>query len=115
MGRMIGLGVGIAAAVVALTVAVRPVQAGVDEGKALYEKKCKVCHSVGGDGGKMAHVGGPLDGVGKKHDAGWLEKYLADPKAAKPDSKMPKVKLTEPELKDVVAFLLTLQSAPPAQ
>jgi mono/diheme cytochrome c family protein len=110
MGRTMGLGIGVAAALAALTMAARPAWAGADEGKALYESKCKVCHSVGGEGGKMAQIGGALDGVGAKHDAAWFEKYLADPKAVKPDSKMPKVKLTEPETKDVATFLLTLKS-----
>lgn len=38
------------------------------EGKAVYEKQCKTCHSVAGEGGKMASTGGALDGVGAKRD-----------------------------------------------
>jgi mono/diheme cytochrome c family protein len=82
---------------------------GADEGKALYEKQCKVCHSIKGDAGKMADKGGPLDGVGTKRDAKWLKAYLADPKSQMPDAKMPKLKLSEQQLDDLVAFLLTLK------
>jgi nitric oxide reductase subunit C len=83
--------------------------AGADEGKALYQQKCRVCHSVAGDAGKMADKGGKLDGVGAKHDADWLTKYLRDPKSVMPDAKMPKVKMTDQELADYVAYMLTLK------
>ncbi len=78
-------------------------------GQELYEKKCKLCHSIKGEGGKQAEKGGPLDGVGGKHDRAWFEKYLQDPKSMLPDSKMPKLKFTDDELKAVVDFLLTLK------
>jgi cytochrome c2 len=82
---------------------------GADEGKALYEQKCKVCHSIGSERGKMADKGGSLDAVGTKRDAAWLTKYLQDPKSVMPDAKMPKVKMTEQELADYVAYMLTLK------
>ena len=82
--------------------------AGTEEGKALYEKKCKVCHSIAGDAGKMADKGGPLDGVGSKRDAAWLKAYLTDPKSQMPDAKMPKMKFSDEELADHIAYMLTL-------
>jgi len=84
-------------------------RAGAEEGKAVYAKKCHVCHSLGGSGGKQAEKGGPLDGVGKKRDAAWLKAYFADPKSKIPDAKMPKLKLTDAEWEDVVQHMLTLQ------
>lgn len=84
-------------------------RAGVDEGKAAYETKCKVCHSLAGDKGKFADKGGPLDGIGAKRDAAWLTEYLHDPKSKSPDTKMPKMKLTDEQIADFVAFLLTLK------
>jgi mono/diheme cytochrome c family protein len=84
-------------------------RAGADEGKALYEQKCKACHSIGTDAGKMANLGGKLDGVGAKRDAAWLKAYIADPKSKVPDSKMPKVSLSEQQLDDLVAYMLTLK------
>ena len=84
-------------------------RAGADEGKALYEQKCKICHSIAGEGGKMAKNGGPLDKVGSKRDAKWLHEYIPDPKSKMPDAKMPKPKLTDKELDDLVAYLSTLK------
>jgi mono/diheme cytochrome c family protein len=84
-------------------------RAGGDEGKALYTQKCESCHSVAGKGGKMANLGGALDGVAAKHDAAWLKAYVADPKSKMPEAKMPKLKLADQELDDVVSFLLTLK------
>jgi mono/diheme cytochrome c family protein len=72
---------------------------GAEEGKAVYMKKCHVCHSLGADRGKKAELGGPMDGVGAKHDAESLRAYTVDPKSRKPDSKMPKISLTDQELR----------------
>jgi mono/diheme cytochrome c family protein len=86
-------------------------RAGADEGKAQFEKTCKICHSIGGEGGKMADKGGPLDGVGAKHDAAWLKAYIADPKSKNPEAKMPKLKLGDEQLNDLAAYLSTLKAA----
>ncbi len=64
------------------------------------------CHA---DRGKLADKGGPLDGVGSKRDAAWLTAYLTDPKSKMPDAKMSKMKMTEQELADHVAYMLTLK------
>jgi mono/diheme cytochrome c family protein len=83
--------------------------AGAEDGKALYDKQCKVCHSIAGEKGMMGDKGGPLDGTGAKHDAAWLTAYLQDPKSKIPEAKMPKMKLSEQQIADLVAFLLTLK------
>ena len=93
----------------------RAASGGAAEGKALYDQKCQACHSLAGQGGKMAHIGGPLDGVGAKRDAKWLRQYLGDPKATLPNAKMPKMKLDDQQLDDLVAYLLTLKDAAPAK
>jgi nitric oxide reductase subunit C len=77
--------------------------------KALYDKKCKVCHSIGDDAGKMADKGGPLDGVGSKRDAAWLEAYLRDPKSKVEGAKMPALKYTDEELAAFVEYMLSLK------
>lgn len=79
---------------------------GVDA-KALYDKKCKLCHSLGGEKGKKADLGGALDGVAAKRDDAWLRAYLKDPKSKIPDAKMPKVKLSDEELDAMVKLLLS--------
>lgn len=109
MTRTIGFGRGLWAIVVLLAASASVARGGADEGKALYEKQCKLCHGIGADKGKMADKGGPLDGVGAKRDAAWLRKYLSDPKSAMPDAKMPKMKLTDQQLDDLVAYMLTLK------
>jgi mono/diheme cytochrome c family protein len=97
------------AALLAMASMPRLAHAGADDGKATYEKQCKICHSIAGDKGKMGDKGGALDGVGAKHDAAWLKAYLQDPKSKNPDSKMPKMKVTDQQIDDLVAFLLTLE------
>ncbi len=76
---------------------------------AVYGKKCKTCHSIAGVGGPMAKMGGTLDGVGAKHDEAWLKAYLENPKSKDPKSKMPAVKLTDEEMKEVVSYLSGLK------
>jgi len=86
------------------------VMAGVDEGKQVFaDKKCITCHSLGDQKGAAAQIGGALDGVGGKRDADWLKGYLVDPKSKMPDAKMPKQKLTDKELDDLVAYMLSLK------
>lgn len=80
-----------------------------EDAKALYDKKCKTCHSLKGDAGKFADKGGALDGVGSKRDEAWLRAYFADPKSKIPDAKMPKLKLTPAEWDTLVAYMLTLK------
>ncbi|MBI4518507.1 MAG: cytochrome c [Deltaproteobacteria bacterium] len=79
------------------------------DGTALYEKKCKTCHSIGGVAGPMAKTGGALDGVGAKRDATWLREYFKDPKSKIPESKFPKLTLSDEEWEALVAYMLTLK------
>jgi cytochrome c2 len=105
----------LAAAALAVIGGATSARADAAEGKVVYEKQCKVCHSIAGEGGKMAITGGPLDGVGAKRDEAWLRGYIADPKSKMPTTKMPKLKLSDQELTDVVAFLLSLKEPAPTK
>jgi mono/diheme cytochrome c family protein len=109
MTHAIGFGGRLLVGLVAVGACVGIAFGGADEGKALYATRCKICHSIGGDSGKMADKGGPLDGVGTKRDAKWLKAYLADPKSQMPDAKMPKMNLSDQQLDDLVAYMLTLK------
>ena len=85
-------------------------RAGAEEGKKIFVgKNCITCHSLGEEKGKMAQLGGPLDGIGSKQEAAWLKSYLLDPKSQIADAKMPKQSLTATELEDLVAYLLSLK------
>ena len=78
-----------------------------EDAQQLYDKKCKVCHTLKGVSGPKAKVGGKLDGVGSKRDEAWLRAYLVDPKSKIPDSKMKPVKLPQAEFDALVAFLMS--------
>ncbi len=95
-----------------LAVSAAPLFAGdAAAGKEVYKaQKCSMCHQIGGEGGKM---GGALDSVGTKRDAEWLKKYIKDPKSVEAASKMKAYPgLSDKELDDLVAHLLTLKAEP---
>jgi len=97
--------------VAALALLVCATAAWAVDGQQVYDQKCKACHSIGGVGGPMAKLGGPLDNVGAQHDQAWLEAYFKDPKSKIPDSKMPKMTLSDDEWKAVTAYVLTLKGS----
>ncbi len=85
------------------------------KGKMLViSKGCLSCHSLQGDGG---NVGPKLDGVGSRRDRTWLMEHVRNPSAhAKEDpsshsgpARMPKIKLNETELSDIVDYLVSLK------
>lgn len=68
----------------------------------IFNQMCVACHSLGGQGGV---VGPALDDVGKRLSAADIRLRLKDPLAAKADSKMPKLPLTDSQIDELVAFL----------
>lgn len=79
---------------------------GPELGQRLFEQKgCIGCHSVGGTGGK---VGPALDGVTKRRGNDWIVQHFRDPAAVTPGSVMPKFNFTEPEIRALTAFLVSL-------
>ncbi len=73
---------------------------------AVFTQICVACHAVQEQGGK---VGPALDGVGSKFNSDYLKKWISDPQAVKPDSKMPKLPLTESEITELVLYLSQLK------
>lgn len=73
---------------------------------AMYTQICSSCHSLHGSGGA---VGPALDGVGKKYDAAWMDKWLIDPAAVKPGTAMPKLPMSDAERAELVKFLMAQQ------
>ena len=104
-------------AIAALSVATaRDASAGAEEGRALYETKCKVCHSIGSERGKMADKGGPLDGVGSKLTADEIRDWLLKPaemaakhKATRKPLKQPYTKLAKEDIDALVAYVQSLK------
>ena len=80
----------------------------IENGKKVYaDQKCKLCHSIEGVGNKNS----PLDGVGSKLNAEDMTTWIVAPKKMKPDSMMMAYpKLKEKDLKDLVAYMLSLKS-----
>ncbi len=80
----------------------------VQSGQRIYaEKMCNLCHTLAGESGPMAELGGPLDQIGATRDAAWIRLYLKDPTAALPGAQMPPAELTDQEIADLIAFLLS--------
>ncbi len=71
-----------------------------------YTQLCMACHKLGGTGGV---VGPALDGVGKKYDAEYLDRWLKDPPSVKAGTTMPKLPLTDNERQELVRFLASLK------
>lgn len=86
----------------------------VDDGRAIFDLKCKACHTVGG--GDL--VGPDLDGVTERRDLAWLTRFIhepdvviaeGDPIATELLAKynnvaMPNLALSEPEVESLLAY-----------
>jgi mono/diheme cytochrome c family protein len=89
----------------------------VAKGKQVYDSatpKCKVCHSIAGEG----NAKGSLDGVGAKLKAEDIKAWMRTPKEmtvkAKADRKPPmpaysKEKLSDADLENLTAYMLSLK------
>ena len=108
---IIGVGVGAIMAGVALgsnaTAAASSAAGDPAKGEKIYATlKCSMCHNIAAGTKKM---GPDLAGVGAKHDAARLKKYLPNPKGVDPKNKMPATQATKQDLEDLVAYLGTLK------
>src|SRR2546426_10690858 len=79
----------------------------VAAGRALFERlQCASCHRIHGEGGA---IGPDLSYVGDQRDRDWLIKHFRDPQSTSPGSIMPKFPLSEQELNDLTAYMLSLR------
>ena len=69
---------------------------------------CLSCHSVGGLGSDFAPE---LDNVGSKITPNFLRQWISDPKSYDPDTAMPSLRLTETEVDNTVAYLMSLKGS----
>jgi len=90
---------------------VKPDQAAhlAEVGKRLYANKygCNGCHSVGGEGGK---VGPALDRAGFRLNGTWIYRWVKNPQALKPETRMPALGLSDVDAKAVTMYLNTLRA-----
>jgi cytochrome c len=78
---------------------------------------CQACHSVPGVRGPRGQVGPPLDGIGgRSFLAGQLPntptnmiRWIRAPQAVERGTAMPNLGVTEPEARDIAAYLYTLR------
>ena len=87
-----------------LTVKPEQVAKMVELGQRLYENKygCNGCHSIGADGGK---VGPALDRAGFRLNGTWIYRWVKNPQAMKPETRMPALGLSDADAKAVTMYL----------
>ncbi|MFQ5604672.1 MAG: c-type cytochrome [bacterium] len=78
----------------------------------IREYNCAACHEIGN---LKKGYAPQLDGIGDKTNRGWLVRWLRDPKAFRPETKMPDFKLGEKEAEWLADFLMTFKSYPDNQ
>lgn len=95
-----------------LTVKPEQVAEMVERGKRLYSNKygCNACHSIGAEGGK---VGPALDRAGFRLNGTWVYRWIKNPQAMKPQTRMPALGLSDDEAKAVTMYLGTLRAPKP--
>ncbi len=74
----------------------------------IFNQMCIACHALEGQGGA---VGPALDGVGSRRDKNYILGWLKDPLKIKPDSKMPKLPLSDSDIVELVAYLSQLKAS----
>ncbi len=95
-----------------LTVKPEQVAEMVEHGKRLYSNKygCNGCHSIGTEGGK---VGPALDRAGFRLNGTWIYRWVKNPQAMKPETRMPALGLSDADAKAVTMYLGTLRAPKP--
>lgn len=70
---------------------------------------CIACHSVGGKGGD---AGPALDRIAEKTSADWIYNWIQNPKNWTDHARMPSLRLTAEEARNVTAFLISKGQVP---
>lgn len=91
-------------------------------GKELVEKiGCMGCHVVGKDDrvrrerGTSYDIAPELTWVGGKVNPNWLFDWLKNPRHYQPNTRMPSLRLTDSEARDIVAYLISLKDDRPTE
>ncbi|MGA7989999.1 MAG: c-type cytochrome [Thermoanaerobaculia bacterium] len=95
-----------------------PAKGDAARGKQLAESVgCRGCHIT--EPGAARHVmdgwrqhGPNLIGLSEKVTPGWLAAWLKNPKAYNPETRMPNLRLSDDEIADLVAYLMSRPSQP---
>ncbi len=73
--------------------------------KVVRAKGCTSCHRIRGVGGD---TGPALDGVKARRDDQWLARWLRDPRGLNPRATMPRIPMSDDQIRAVVEYLKTL-------
>lgn len=68
--------------------------------------QCDTCHTITNRGGTVGPV---LNHVGHRRSRDWIERWLSDPNAVKPGTKMPKFPFSEEEREAAIEYLAALR------
>jgi mono/diheme cytochrome c family protein len=80
------------------------------EGEQLFtDLGCRACHSPKRDEDSFTRRIPNLAESGVKLNAQWIFEYLNDPRAYNPETRMPKLDITESDRKNLTAYLMTLK------
>jgi cytochrome c oxidase subunit II len=79
----------------------------VDRGQAAFKNQgCYGCHLIGKFG---TPIGPDLSHVGSKYPEDYLARWLRDPALQRPNAHMPKLELSEDDVKALAAYLGSLR------
>jgi mono/diheme cytochrome c family protein len=85
-------------------------EASAQEGEQLFtDLGCKACHSPGRNEESFTRRIPNIADAGIKLNGDWILEYLKDPRAYNPETRMPKLDITEADRKNLTAYLLTLK------
>jgi cytochrome c len=90
---------------------VEPVGSAVDRGRFVALRSCAGCHAVGGTDISPNHIAPPFSLIRMKHDEAGLRRLLADI-SRNGHYEMPPIYMTEDEIRDVSAYIQTVEPEP---
>ena len=106
--RWIGLALLVAAAQAFPALQAAAQEGQVGEGKKLFiSQGCYGCHMIGAVG--TSAIGPDLSHVGSRYTPEYLVRWLRDPVSQKPTAHMPRINLTELEVRALAAYLASLR------
>lgn len=81
--------------------------AGAEPGRIVFfTQGCYGCHRLGAAGTPIAH---DLSRIGSKYTEAQLTRWLRDPSSQKPGAHMPRLALTEDEIRALASYLASLR------
>lgn len=104
--RRTSIALALAGLAIATTAAAQPASDGENPGRAVFfAQGCYGCHRLGAAGTPIAY---DLSHIGRKYTEQQLVLWLRDPKSQKPTAHMPRLALTEEEIRALAAYLASL-------